>query len=250
MTNIGRDYLACAAARRQDTCANKRGMRREVLDKLVLDALGRELMQPGHVAEFVTAFTEEWNRLQAEVAATGAGRRRELEAVKRKLDGLFDAIADGLRTPGLKQKLEELEARKAELERVVQAGPTPAPRLHPGLAEVYRDKVARLQAALAGPDAAEALDAIGSLIERVVLHPVSQDGHAGFEIELVSEIAAMVRLGLDGPAARGTAAAGAGPDLFGRSIKVVAGARSHLCRTRFLAFPATTRALGQPCTSQ
>ena len=96
------------------------------------------------------------------------------------------------------------------------------------LAHVYRDKVARLQAALAGPDAAEALAAVRSLIERVVLHPLSQDRRSGFEVELVGEIPAMVRLGLDAPAARGATAAGsgsgAGPGLFERSVKVVAGA--------------------------
>jgi site-specific DNA recombinase len=226
MTNIGRDYLACSAARRQGTCGNGRGIRREVLERLILDALRTRLMQPEHVAMFVAEFTAEWNRLQAETSAQHAARRRELDAVQRRLDGLIDAITDGLRAPGLQQRLDELETRKAELERSLSAAPMPAPRLHPSLAEVYRQKVENLGAALGGDDAAEAMEVIRSLIERVVLHP-APDGQRGFEIELIGEIAAMVSLGRDdGPRAR-TRESTADQALFQSSMKVVAGARNR-----------------------
>jgi site-specific DNA recombinase len=46
MTNIGRDYLACSAARRQGVCDNRRGLRRQSLDTLVLEALRTRLMTP------------------------------------------------------------------------------------------------------------------------------------------------------------------------------------------------------------
>ena len=155
------------AARRQGTCDNGRGIRREVLEKLILDAFRTRLMQPEHVATFVAEYTAEWNRLQAESSAEHVARRRELDVVQRKLAGLIDAIADGFRAPGLQQRLDELGSRKAELERSLNAAPMPAPRLHPKLAEVYRQKVENLGAALGGDDAAEAMEAIRSLIERV-----------------------------------------------------------------------------------
>ena len=121
---------------------------------------------------------------------------------------MIDAIADGLRAPGLQQRLDELETRKAELERSLNAAPMPAPRLHPKLADVYRQKVESLGAALGGDDAAEAMEVIRSLIERVVLHP-APDGQRGFEIELIGEIAAMVSLGRDeGARARSRESAG------------------------------------------
>jgi site-specific DNA recombinase len=144
MTNIGRDYLACSAARRQGMCGNRRGIRRGALEKLILDALRTRLMQPEHVATFIAEFTAEWNRLQAETSAHDVARRRELDVVQRKLAGVIDAIADGLRAPGLQQRLDELEARKAELERALSAAPIPAPRLHPRLADLYRQKVESL----------------------------------------------------------------------------------------------------------
>jgi site-specific DNA recombinase len=135
---------------------------------------------------------------------------------------VIDAIANGPRSPGLQQRLDALEARNAELARSLVGAPRSAPRLHPNLAEVYRQRVAGLQVALQGADSAGALEDVRGLIERVVLHP-GEDGQRGFEIELVGEIAAMVGLGKAD--ARRTAG---DQDMFLRSMKVVAGARNHL----------------------
>jgi len=91
----------------------------------------------------------------------------------------------------LQQKLDELGARKAVLEREITNAPAPAPRLHPNLAEIYRRKISNLREALSEPDTqAEALEILRGLIERVSVRSTS----AGFEIELVGEIANMVRL--------------------------------------------------------
>jgi hypothetical protein len=70
--------------------------------------------------------------------------------------------------------------------------PSPASRLHPNLAEIYRRKVADLQTTLGDPKTqTEALEILRGLIVRVVLHPAEK----GFEIEFIGEIAAMVDLG-------------------------------------------------------
>ena len=224
MTNIGRNYLACSAARRQGTCGNRRGIQRDELDKMILDALQARLMEPEHAAAFVAEFNAEWNRLQGEASAHEGSKRRELDAVGRKLDGLINAIAEGLRAPGLQQKLDELTVRQAELERALQAAPRPRPLLHPRLADVYRQRVESLQTALDGPDGSAALETLRSLIERVVLHP-APDGQRGFEIELLGEIAAMVALGADDKDHDRSRSAGHDP--FHSSIKVVAGARNR-----------------------
>ena len=157
-TNIGRDYLACSAARKQGTCTNSQGLRRAGLDAMILDALRTQLMQPDLVAEFVTEFTQEWNRLQAQRSAVQATHQRELETVRRRLSGLVDAIADGMRAPDLQQKLDELGARRKVLEAELAAAPAAAPRLMPNLAEVYKEKVTKLHEALSGADGTEALE--------------------------------------------------------------------------------------------
>ena len=56
----------------------------------------------------VFAFTPHALARQAAVSGEAAARRRELDVVQRKLTSVIDAIADGLRSPGLQQRLDEL----------------------------------------------------------------------------------------------------------------------------------------------
>ena len=92
---VGKDYLACSKARRQDTCGNKRSIQRPVLESMVLDALKSKLMAPEHVAAFAADFIAEWNSLQANLSADRDGQQRELAVVQRKLDTMMNTIADG-----------------------------------------------------------------------------------------------------------------------------------------------------------
>lgn len=52
---VGKDYLACSAARKLGTCTQKRSFRRVDLEAFVLDLLRERLMQAEAVAAFVTA---------------------------------------------------------------------------------------------------------------------------------------------------------------------------------------------------
>jgi hypothetical protein len=103
-----------------------------------------------------------------------------LNKVNRRQRGLIEAIAEGLRPPGLQAKLDELESRKAALEAGLATAPPAAPRLQPNLAEIYRPKVADLQ--VVGPHHPD----------RSVRDPHRARGpvpvEKGFEIEFVGEI--------------------------------------------------------------
>jgi site-specific DNA recombinase len=187
----GKDYLSCSAARRLGTCKNCKGIRRSILEGLIVDALKDNLMHPDFVAEFIREFHAEVNRQRRDAELSLGLKRRELDEVRRRLDGLINAIADGFRAPGLQSKLDEFERRKIKLEAEIAGAPEAAPRLHPSLAEVYRQKVAALQDALADPATrTEALEILRSLIDRVEIRAAE----SGFAIELVREIANMVRL--------------------------------------------------------
>src|SRR4029077_7446184 len=115
-------------------------MRRPVLEAVILDGLKDRLMAPELVKEFIAEFHREVNRLSRNREVDLGLQRRELDEVNRKLRGLIDAIAEGLRAPGLQAKLDELEQRKTAIEAELAAAPPPAPRLHPNLAEIYRRK--------------------------------------------------------------------------------------------------------------
>jgi len=80
----GKDYLCCSAARRLGTCNNRSGIRRSVLENLILNALKQNLMHPDLVAEFVREFHAEinWQRRDAELLL--AEKHRELEKTRQK----------------------------------------------------------------------------------------------------------------------------------------------------------------------
>jgi site-specific DNA recombinase len=210
MASTGRDYLACRVAMADGPCGNRSSVRRGALEAQVLEALGSELMRPDLVAEFAAEFTRELNRLAAEASAGIDGKRRELEGVLRKLSGLIEAIADGLRAPGLQGKLDEFEARRAALEAEIAAAERSAtpPRLHPNIAGVYRERVARLREALAAAGGTEVLEEVRTLIDRVEVHPPEEPGGQP-RLELIGELTAMLRAaGVVLPARIGVVGAG------------------------------------------
>jgi hypothetical protein len=91
----------------------------------------------------------------------------------------------------------------------------PAPRLHPNLAEVYRQRVATLSATLARDDAKDARDVIWGLVEAITLVP--EDGR--LRIEVRAELDAILRL------AEGARSGVA--DAFCVPVAMVAGARNR-----------------------
>ena len=187
----------------------------------MLDLVRDRLMQPDAVKTFVAAYMREINAGRDDAEAARGRLQRQLDTVGRKLEGFYDAVGDGLRTPGLLGKIQSLEADKSQLEAEL-AAPAPSPvRLHPNLAEVYRSQVVALRRSLADPlihD--EALTILRGLIDHVAL----AHGPDGWQIDLQGEITTLVGLGLakdkaPRPGSQGGALC---------SVKVVAGARNHL----------------------
>jgi hypothetical protein len=198
-------------------------MRRKILEDLVLEALQKNLMHPDLVAEFIRAYQEEANAERASEEQERVTAVRRLDQVRRQLDGLITAISEGLRGPGLQDRLSALEAEQARLQDILRR-PAPSPvRLHPQLAEAYRHRVADLARHLSREDGrTEALEIVRSLIERVAVKPA--EGGA-IEIEIVGELARMVEIAL-APESGGPNAKTALRDAERRSVKVVAGARN------------------------
>jgi site-specific DNA recombinase len=209
MAAIGKDYLACAAARNGAGCSNRASIRRRRVEEVVLEGLKKQLMEPQLVEEFIRAFHEEINRQNSAGEMHALEHQAELARVSRKVNGLYNAIADGLRTPGLKDQLLELERRQDKLKELIAQTPPPAPRLHPKLSEVYRATVASLHAALNDPEArSEAAEILRGLIERITV----RENGAGHEVELTGDIVKLLTL-----------PGGSIPDPFDSSVKVVAG---------------------------
>ena len=168
----GQDRYACSNHARTDGCTNRRSVRRAVLEERVLAGLKHRLMAPEAAAEAIRAHAEETNRLNRERRASGAGDRKELAEIEKKIATMIAAIEDGGYVRGMSDRLRELETRQDELAERLAAAPADLPDIHPNIAGIYRRKVARLADALNHPDDRdEAATAIRGLIARIVLSP-------------------------------------------------------------------------------
>lgn len=87
------------------------------------------------------------------------------------------AIEDGLYQPTMKARMAELERQKTDIAARMALAPQVIPDVHPGIAEIYRRQIERFPQALEDPETRlDALDAIRSLIHRIVLHPGEKRG--------------------------------------------------------------------------
>ena len=188
---VSAQHYGCSNARNRATCDNRLVIRRDALETSVLEGLKSHLMHPDLVKAFIAEYHTELNRLMAESERAGELWCTELNQVARQIRAIIDAIKEGIRTRSMQEELLALEARKVELETRIAEKPKPIPRLHPNLAEIYRQKVARLRDELAREEThVQAAGALRDLIECVRLVP--ENGK--LEIELVGELAAILSL--------------------------------------------------------
>jgi site-specific DNA recombinase len=193
-SKVSLHHYGCSNARNRGTCDNFLTMRRDVLEASVLSGLKTHLMTPELAREFAAEYHRELNRLNAAREGAHKQQTEELDRVERQIWAVIEAIKDGLRTPGMKDELFALEARKQELAAEIKQAAPPSPRLHPRLAELYRERVERLHEELNRPELrAEAAAALRGLIDEVRLVP--ENGR--LEIELLGDLAGILALGAD-----------------------------------------------------
>ena len=177
----------------------------------------------------IRIYTREVNRLRAEATATLDGTRQRLTTLNRQIANIVDTVAAGRASPALLDSLEKLETEKNHLERDL-AGPAPEPvRFHPNVADIYVSKVNGLREALNEDGAREeAAEILRGLIDEIRLHPI--DGQ--LQIELIGDLATLLvfadEKGNKKPGSLGKP---------GSTKWLVAGARSHLYRTKFRWIP-------------
>ena len=213
---ISANLFGCAAARNRGTCDNRLNIRLDVLENTILTGLRDQLMAPDLFKVFCEEFHRELNRLRSGDNAARSARHHELERVERRISRIIALITeDDAPVRALKQELVTLEARQLNLQQELATIGAPAPLIHPNLAEVYRERVARLHHALQDPATGEeAFQLIRSLIEEIRLMP--EEG--ALRIELRGELAGILALAADSKKPGSREAAG-----LAEQIKLVAG---------------------------
>ncbi|MGH6792665.1 MAG: recombinase family protein [Methyloceanibacter sp.] len=200
-SKISQSHYGCSTARNKGTCDNLLGIKREELEHKVLEGLKTQLMHPKMVTTFVEEFHREVNRQRAERDDRHRHTERDLEKTEREVRRLIEAIKSGVPGAAVKDEMTALEARRVELLRELEATPPPMPRLHPNLAELYRQKVTNLAEALnADQTRLQAGECLRELIEEIRLVP-----HNGrLRIELYGELASLINLANGNPRSKGT----------------------------------------------
>jgi site-specific DNA recombinase len=159
------------------------------LEASVLLGLKTQLMRAEMVKDFITEYHSELNRLRSAEHQELSAQRDELARTERGIRAIIEAIKDGIRSPGMREELLALEDRKEQLAATLKNARSSVVRMHPNLAEIYREKVSNLHIALTGDDTrGQAAEALRSLISEVRLIP--ENGR--LEIELVGDLPAML----------------------------------------------------------
>ena len=151
-------------------------------------------MQPAAYQAFVDEFTREYNAKANQNEVLNVSLKADLQRTKSEIQKLIEAIKAGVPGDALKDEMQSLQDKQKRIEEDLSAVPPPAPRLHPNLAAIYKEKITNLVQALNDPNTlVEANTAIRQLIERVQL--VSENGR--LKIELYGELAALLKLGTE-----------------------------------------------------
>ncbi|HEY0598180.1 hypothetical protein [Sphingopyxis sp.] len=97
--------------------------------------------------------------------------------IDKAIADIMAAIEDGLYRPTMKARMAELERDRAEITARLAVAPQCIPDVHPGIAEIYKRKVAALTDTLKDPETRlDASSDIRSLVGKIVLHPGERRG--------------------------------------------------------------------------
>ena len=107
---ISQTHMGCSTARNKGTCDNRRTIKREALEELVLDGLKHHLMEPELCEVFAEEYARHLNVLRMAKNASIEAAKTELVRIDREQEKLVDAICDGVPAIKVKDRMIALEA--------------------------------------------------------------------------------------------------------------------------------------------
>ena len=193
---ISQTLVGCSTARNKGTCKNRLNIRRDGLEKRVLNGLKGHLMDPELFAIFCEEFTRRMNERRMEARAAIDAAHAEIPRIERDLERLVDCfLKEDEAADALHARMKQLEARKRELQVFLADAEEPPPVLHPSMAIVYRERIGALYDALQHEASrAPAADIIRSLVSEIILTPKN-----GFlQVELRGDLAGILTVAAAG----------------------------------------------------
>ena len=152
-------------------------------------------MQPAAYQAFVDEFTREYNAKANQSEVLNVSLKADLQRTKSEIQKLIEAIKAGVPGDALKDEMQSLQDRQKRIEEDLSAVPPPAPRLHPNLAAIYKEKIANLVHALNDPEHLSRGKHCHPPVDRA--GAVSPQKMERLKIELYGELAALLKLGTE-----------------------------------------------------
>lgn len=171
------DRYGCVGRHRKGSCTNSRTIRRAELERRALAGIADKLVSADKIEAAVAAYAAHINQQNRERRVQADADTRKLAKIECAVAGIMAAIEDGMYQPSMKARMAELEREKAEISARLAEAPADIPDVHPGIAEIYKCKVARFAETLGDPDTRfDASRDIRSLVGKIVLHPGEKRG--------------------------------------------------------------------------
>ncbi len=171
------DRYGCVGHHRRGSCTNNRTIRREDLERRALAGIADRLVSADKIEAAVATYAAHINRENRERRIEADADRRGLARIERAVAGIMAAIEDGMYQPTMKARMAELDCEKAVITARLAEAPADVPDVHPGIAEIYKRKVAALTETLGDPNTRlDASHDIRSLVGKIVLHPGAKRG--------------------------------------------------------------------------
>ncbi len=192
-SKINSSHYGCSASKNKGeaVCANRKTIKREILEAYVLDALKTRLMQTELVEVFCKEYTKHLNMLNSQKNATQKRHRTELDTLEKERVNLIQAIKDGIPAAMVKDDLERVTTRKEEVSLLLEVEPANKPLLHPVMATRFHQSVKDLASVLNQDGArSEASEHLRGLVDKIVLTP--KDGE--LQVDLYGDLAGILNM--------------------------------------------------------
>ena len=196
---INASHYGCASSKNkgESVCANRKTIKRDVLESKVLSALQTHLMRDDLLHIFCEEYTRALNALRRAQDSALLEAKAEKDKLTKERAHILKAIREGIGAALVRDDLERIVARLEALEDQITQGSTdPRPLLHPAMAMRYREEVASLRETLSHSGGqGEAAKHLRGLIEKIVLTP--KEGREELQIDLYGDLAGILIMAAD-----------------------------------------------------
>lgn len=197
-TKSGR--VACSVATRDRLqCEHTKSYDAAELERLTLELVKTQLVDPRLLGEFIEAYQAERRTLARKREASGVKARDRLRQVNKRIDALMDAVGDGLiERDAFRERIgalnEELKRVKAEVNALDEE---PTVDLHPHAVARFRHALDELHDRFAHGEepGTAARAALRELIDSVVVTETPKG--APYRIEVIGKLAALLGIPSD-----------------------------------------------------